>query len=106
MASSPFTPPASSVEVVSRLNESDYVKAFLAYLICSLLGGFLGGSAIGAVVGGVWGFTGAATNTFAFTATIIPISAITALLVYYVVFRFFVNRFIVQKLLAHTDGAA
>jgi hypothetical protein len=88
----------------SRHRESDYLKAFVAYVVCSLLGGVFGGAAIGAVVGGVWGATGAPTNTFAFSATILPVSTITVVLIHYFVFRLFVKGFIVNKLQASADA--
>lgn len=98
----PFTPPGASLELPARLAESDYLKAFVAYIVCAVVAGFLGGGAIGAIIGGAWGATGASTKSPAFSAIILTAAVVVALALHYVLFRFFVNRMIVRKILART----
>lgn len=79
--------------IPAPLTERDFVKAFLALMLCSLVGGALAG----AIVGAVFGVAGA-ESTGAIRIAVPVISGLAGFVITYFLFRFFVLRFIVRKL--------
>jgi len=85
----------------SQLRETDYLVAWLLYFVCTTVGGGLAGGVAGAILGGVLGASGATMETIKMVAGIAGF--IVALPVSYFLFRFFVARFLVQKLMARQN---
>ena len=105
MAFTPYKSPNASLELeTTALKESDFVKAYLCFVVCAVIAGALSGAMIGGIIGGVWGARGSVADP-AFSATVTVFSVIASLIVNYFVFRFFVSRFIVRKVVP-IHGAA
>ena len=81
--------------IPAPLTERDFVKAFLALMLCSIVGGALAG----VIVGAVFGVAGAVFGSTGATRIAVPVfSALAGFVITYFLFRFFVLRFIVRKL--------
>jgi hypothetical protein len=101
-----YSPPGSHVED-SRPNgplELDYFKAWLAFALCSVLGGFVAGAALGGVSGAILGAAGSSKATITIVAGVC--GACGSLALSYFLFRLFVRVFIVRKLTRAARPAA
>ena len=99
MTTSPYKTPAAPLDAeLAAPKESDFVKAFLSFIVCALFAGAISGAIIGGIIGGVWGSSGSVDDAAAFGITVMVFSGILSLIVNYFVFRFFVKLFIVEKL--------
>jgi hypothetical protein len=101
----PYRPPKARAAVeVSALHESDFLKSYGCFAICSGIAGFF----VGAVLGALIGFVGAANGAPAATlqTIVLVVGGVAGLIVNYFVFRFFVIRFIVVKFVPELKGAA
>ena len=101
MTDDPYKPPTSPIRR-EVLKESDFLKAFALTIVCGVFAGALVGGMIGGIVGGVESARGSSIPSH---GTISVLGAIGGLIVNYFVFRFFVTRFIVRKLV-RSDSAA
>ena len=106
MTASPYKAPNASVDVeVAGPKESDFVKAFISFVLCAVIAGAISGAIVGGIIGGVWGTSGA-VDMPAFRTTVTVFSGLVGIIVNYFVFRFFVNLFIVRKLAPTSHAAA
>ena len=77
------------------LKESDFLKTFVLLMVCSVTGGALAGGVLGAIVGVIC----AALRTPQTIRVLAPVvGGIAGILITYVLFRAFVLRFIVRKI--------
>jgi hypothetical protein len=79
-----------------ELKETDYLKAWAAFFVCAAVGGGLAGAIAGGILGAILGAAGASIESIKLAGGIagffvgLPIS--------YFSFRFFVSRWLIQKL--------
>ena len=84
--------------MTTHLTETDFLKAWAIFIVCTISGWFGVAIIAGAVLGGMLGLAGASgraieiAGSFAGYATGLPVS--------YVCFRFFVRRLLIQKVTA------
>src|SRR5262245_39296424 len=80
----------------SQLKETDYLKAWSLFYVCATIGGGLVGAVAGGILGAILGVAGAPTAFIKFAGAVAGF--IAAMPVSYFLFRFFVSRFLVEKL--------
>ncbi len=83
------------------LRDSDFLKAWLAFILAATIFGAIAGLVAGMVSGFILGFFGAPHDTIGLTGTIA--GAVAAIAASYSVFRLSVQHFVVRKL-ATSDG--
>jgi len=80
----------------AQLKETDYLKTWALFAVCATVGGFVAGAVLGGIGGGLLGAVGVPIKAIKIICGCLGF--IAGLPVSYFCFRFFVARFIVQRL--------
>jgi membrane associated rhomboid family serine protease len=79
-----------------QLKETDYLKAWSLFFVCATIGGGLVGAIAGGILGAILAVAGMPTASIKFAGSVAGL--IASMPVSYFLFRFFVSRFLVEKL--------
>ncbi len=96
------TTPGASVAI--PLKESDYVKAWVLYYVCTLISGVAVGAGVGALAGAIVDSLHYPKPPWSFTL-IRVVGIIFGAVISYVLFRFFVSRFLIRKIYESSRAA-
>src|SRR3954453_23412983 len=95
---------AKNMKKSSSLKELDYLIAWIVFFICATIGGAIVGAIGGGVIGGILGVLHVSNQTIRAAGGVVGF--ILALPISYLVFRFVVAKFIVEKVEAAAAAAA
>ncbi|MEO8352606.1 MAG: hypothetical protein ABI680_12790 [Chthoniobacteraceae bacterium] len=79
-----------------QIKETDFLKAWALFFVCATIGGGLAGALAGGFLGGVLGVAGMPSGSIKLAGSIAGF--LVSLPVSYFFFRYFVSRFLIQKL--------